>query len=34
LGYLRFHGQSDRLSRKDAVAVGLLAMALLMFATT
>jgi hypothetical protein len=34
LGYLRFHGQSDRLGRTDAFAVGLLAMALLMFATT
>jgi hypothetical protein len=34
LSYLRFHGQSDRLGRKDAFAVGLLAMALLMFATT
>ncbi len=34
LNYLRFHGQSDRLGLQDAVAVGLLAMALLMFATT
>ncbi|MCA9071915.1 MAG: hypothetical protein KDA84_23465, partial [Planctomycetaceae bacterium] len=33
LGYLRFHGQSDRFTRKDAAAIGLLAMALLMFAS-
>lgn len=33
LGFLRFHGKSDRLNRRDALAVGLLALALLLFAT-
>lgn len=33
LSYLRFQGQSDRFTRKDAAAIGLLAMALLLFAT-
>ena len=34
LGFLRFHGHSGRLSLRDAVAIGLLALALLLFATT
>ena len=34
LGFLRFHGHSERLSLRDAVAIGLLALALLLFATT
>ena len=34
LGFLRFHGHSDRLSLRDAVAIGLLTLALLLFATT
>ncbi len=34
LNFLRFHGQSERFTLKDAVAIGLLALALLMFATT
>lgn len=33
LGFLRFHGQSDRFTRKDLAAIGLLAMALLLFAS-
>lgn len=34
LNYLRFHGQSDRLTRRDAVAIGLLALAVFLFATS
>lgn len=34
LNYLRFHGHSERVTRKDAVALGLLALALLMFRAT
>jgi Na+-translocating ferredoxin:NAD+ oxidoreductase RnfG subunit len=34
LNYLRFHSQSDRVTRRDVVAMGLLALALLLFVTS
>jgi Na+-translocating ferredoxin:NAD+ oxidoreductase RnfG subunit len=33
LNYLRFHGQSDRVTKRDALAMGLLALALILFVT-